>query len=401
MPIYHYKAINSDHKTVSGNVASFSESDATHKIEKMELSLLEITDTTNSLENKITFFLNRVGVKDLVIFSRQFSVLISANVNVVESLTTVADQTANLKFQMIISDIAYEVDGGALLSDAMEKWDKVFSGFFINVIRSGESSGKLDEVLNYLADEMEKDYDMSKKIISSFIYPAFVLAGLTGVGLMMMIFVLPQLTGIIQESGVELPIATKILIFVSNILQHYFILVVLGVVGIVFAVKAYAKTPKGGRNLDFIMLHIPVFGPLFQLIYIVRFCRSFSTLLKGGVNMIRSLEITVGIISNKVFKELISKTLDAVNEGHSISYVFESSKDVPTMVPAMMSVGEKTGRLTDVLDKIVDFYGREVSNQLANLTVLMEPIIMVIMGVGVGIMVAAVLMPMYSVASSF
>lgn len=401
MSIFRYTATNIDNKKVRGNVVGFSENDAIRKLQKMELSPLELTDTTNSLENKITFLLNRITIKDLVIFSRQFSVLVSANVNLVESLTTIVDQTANLKLKMVISDIAYQVDSGSLLSDAMGKWSKHFSGFFINVIRSGETSGKLDEVLTYLANEMEKDYDMSKKITGAFIYPAFVLSGLTGVGIMMMVFVVPQLTGVLAETGAQLPLATRIIIAISDFLKNYFVLVIIFVVLGVIGFRMYAKTARGGRQVDFIKLHLPIFGDLFQTIYIVQFCRSLSTLLKGGVNITKSLEVTIDIVRSRVYQDLISKTLDAVNEGHPVAYVFESSKEIPSMVPQMMSVGEKTGKLDDILEKIVDFYSREINNKLANLTTLMEPIIMVVMGVGVGIMVAAVLMPMYNIATSF
>lgn len=400
MPIFKYKAYDQDKKIIKSKMVAFNENDVYRKLSKRELTPIEIRDITDNLEEKINILLNRVAVKDLVIFSRQFAVMVSSNISLVESLTTIVDQTENMKLKMIISEVAYDVDSGSQLSDALGK-HKVFSDFFVNVVKSGETSGKLDEVLNYMANEMEKDYDMSKKITGAFIYPAFVVAGLGAVGVIMMVYVLPQLTGIIVETGAELPMATKIVVWVSDFLRNYFVYIIAVIIGAGVGLRYFYKTEAGRFSIDSLKLRLPVFGSLFKTIYLIRFCRSLSTLLKGGVPLIKSLEVTLEIVSNDVFKRLIRETILSVNEGHPISYDFERSDAIPKMVPQMMTIGEKTGKLDDILDKITGFYAREVDNKLANLTTLLEPIIMVVMGVGVGIMVAAVIMPMYSVATSF
>ena len=327
--------------------------------------------------------------------------MISANVTVVESLLILVDQTDNISLKNMLSEIAFEVDGGAFLSDAFAKRPKIFSEFFVNIVRSGESSGKLDEVLDYLADEMEKNYDMVSKIKGAMIYPVFILTALVGVAIVLMLYVIPNLTSMLTETGMELPWSTKIIIATSKFLQSYILLIIIFLIGIVFIVRFYLKTYQGKRNIDLLKLRLPIFGKLFQYIYLMRFTRSLSTLLKGGVTITRSLEIVADVVGNTIYRELILQTLESINDGNPLSMVMEESKVMPKMVPQMIAVGEKTGKIDVVLDRITGFYGRESSNMLDNLSKLMEPLIMVLMGIGVGIMVAAIILPMYNMASQF
>jgi len=301
----------------------------------------------------------------------------------------------------LIADIAFEVDGGSFLSDAFGKRPKIFSDFFVNIVRSGETSGKLDEVLEYLADEMEKNYDMIGKIRGAMIYPVFITVGLIGVGVVLMLYVIPNLTSILTETGAELPFSTRMVIGASNFLQNYLILIVIALVGIAVLLRFYLKTYNGKRQIDIMKLRMPIFGPLFKYIYLMRFSRSLSTLLKGGVTITRSLEIVADVVGNTIYRELILETLESINDGNPLAMVFEASNYVPKMVPQMIAVGEKTGKVDAVLDRVTAFYTRESTNMLDNLSKLMEPVIMVIMGIGVGVMVAAVLLPMYNLASQF
>lgn len=401
MPIYKYVAEDSNGKKKRGTIVGLSESEASSKLRKKEINPIELHDVTNNPDTKLLMLINPISGKDLVIFARQFSVMISANVTVVESLLILIDQTDNISLKNMLSEIAFEVDSGAFLSDAFSKRPKVFSDFFVNIIRSGESSGKLDEVLDYLADETEKSYDMNAKVKGAMIYPVFILVALVCVALVLLIFVIPNLTSMLTESGMELPWATKVIIGASTFLKSYFILVAIAATGIAFLIKFYLKTYSGRRNFDIIKLKLPVFGVLFKYIYLMRFTRSLSTLLKGGVTITRALEITAEVVGNIIYKELILGTLESINDGNPFSTVMENSNYIPKMVPQMISVGEKTGKIDTVLDRVTNFYSRESSNMLDNLSKLMEPLIMVIMGIGVGIMVAAIIMPMYSMANQF
>jgi type IV pilus assembly protein PilC len=402
MPVYKYKAKDAlNHRTIRANIVAFNQTEATQKLIKKDWTVLKMQNISDNFEGKLLLYINKIKQKDLVMFFRQFAVMIEANVTIVESLKTLVDQTKNISLQKLISDLAYDVDSGYLLSDAMAKRSDIFSEFYINIIRSGETSGKLEEVLNYLADEVEKNYDMVSKIKNAMIYPIFIITALVGVGVFMMVFVLPELITVIEESGGELPISTRIVIAVSNFLQSYLWLVIILLIAAVFGFKYISKTKRGGAILDAIRIRLPVFGNLFRLIYIVRFTRSLGILLKGGVNISKSLEISARVVKNQVYKGLINDTLRAVNDGNSIVAVFEKSSDIPVMVTQMMAIGEQAGKLDDVLDRITEFYNKEINTILANLTTIMEPLIMVILAVGVGIMVAAVILPMYNLASSF
>lgn len=351
---------------------------------------------------KLSFnFLNRIKTKDVVIFSRQLAVMASASVPIVQALKILINQTANPRLKVVISEVADEVDGGAKLSKAMGKYRDIFSDFYIAMIRSGETSGKLDEVLNYLADQQEKDYDLTSKIKGAMIYPIFILSGLVVVGIVMMVFVVPKLTAIITESGAQLPFATKVLIFVSDAMRNYWYILIALFVGIVGGGGYFIKRGAGKILLDKFKLKVPIFGKLWQRIYLVRMTRSLSTLIVGGVPLTAALEVVADVVGNSLYEDIIRRTIKEVEDGNSMATLFLKSPEVPAMVSQMMSVGEQTGRLEHILSKITDFYDREIENLVTNMVSLIEPLIMVLMGVGVGIMVAAIILPMYQLASSF
>lgn len=400
MPFYRYKAADENNKTLQGIIQAASPDVAADILSDKGLTILGITEERLSLRDRSSKLLNRVKLKDLVIFSRQLSVIVSATIPLVQGLRILVTQTESPVLKGIISEIADDVEGGAKLSSALARHDEVFSEFFINIIRSGETSGKLDEVLNYLADQQEKDYDLSSKIKGAMIYPAFIISGLIVVGSLMMIFVVPELTSILSETGAELPVATKILIFVSNFLANFWWLIGLFIVGLAVAFNMAIKTPNGKFYWHGIKLKIPIFGPLFQKIVLVRFTRSLYTLTTGGVPLTRSLEIVSDVVGNEVFKRLILSTVKEVEDGNSIASVFLTSPAVPAMVSQMLNLGEKTGRLDEILDKLGNFYGREVANIVANLVTLLEPLVMLLMGVAVGGLVSAIILPLYSLASS-
>lgn len=401
MPIFKYVAEDSRGKTKRGTIVGLSDGEVILKLRKKDLTTTSVLNVTDTMESKFLMLIAPIGAKDLVIFARQFSVMISANVPVVESLLVLVDQTNNISLKNMLSEVAFEVDGGSFLSDAFARRPKIFTDFFVNIIRSGESSGKLDEVLDYLADEMEKNYDMISKVKGAMIYPLFIMVGLIAVAIVLMIYVIPNLTSILSETGMTLPWSTRVVIGASHFLQSYILILALALIGLALLVRAYLKTYSGKRNFDILKLRLPIFGRLFKYIYLMRFTRSLSTLLKGGVTITRSLEIVADVVGNTIYKELILETLESINDGNPLSTVMENSSYVPRMVPQMIAVGEKTGKIDVVLDRVTIFYSRESSNMLDNLSKLMEPIIMVIMGVGVGIMVAAVILPMYNMANQF
>lgn len=366
------------------------------------LSIINIEESDIGRKFSINLVIfQRVKQKDIVIFSRQLSVMISATLPIVQSLRILVKQTENPYFKSVISELADEVEGGQKFSVALGKHKNIFTNFYVSMVRSGETSGKLDEVLVYLADQLEKDYDLRSKIKGAMIYPAFIISGLVMVGIVMMIFVIPKLTEMLTASGQELPAATRVLIATSSFMRDYWWLLIIIVIGFVAAIRFIVKTPAGKKAKDMLLLRLPVFGKLFQRIYLVRFTRSLSTLIVGGVPLTAALKIVNEVVGNAVYQEIIEETIEAVEDGESVATVMLESSVVPSLVSQMMSVGEKTGRLDEVLARVSDFYSREIENIVSNLTSLIEPFIMIVIGVAVGGMVAAIILPMYNLANQF
>jgi len=398
--IFRYEALDNQGAKTTGLVEADNSQEADSLLKDNGLILVSL-EVANIKKGLSLSFLERISMKDIVIFARQFSIMISAGVPMVQSLRILVNQTENKKFKKVIGEIGDEVEGGAALSDSLSKRPKIFSNFFVSVVRSGERSGKLDDVLDYLADEISKDYDMGAKIKGAMIYPTVVIIGMVIIGIVMMVFVLPKMMDILTETGTTLPLPTRILIGASNFIIHYWWIVVIIIVGIIMGIRAILRTPSGRYAWDSITLHLPIFGKLFQKILLVRFCRSMNTLLLGGVSIENSLAIAGDVVSNKVYQKLVQQTIKEVEDGNSISTIFLDSPLVPKMVSHMMQVGEGTGKLDAVFTKISEFYNREIDNALANIMSLMGPLIMIILGIGVGVMVAAVIMPMYTMVGNF
>ena len=402
MPVFKFTAINKEHKKVVSKIEAVDEVSAAHEISGQGFVIIDLVRVKKSSDSlSFMALLNRVTKKDLVIFSRQFSVMLKATVPIVQSLRILVKQTKNIKLKEILSDVANEVDGGMKLSQALAAHSKVFSNFFVAMIRSGETSGRLDEVLEYLADQQEKDYDLMSKIKGAMIYPVFIICGLIVVGAIMMVVVIPKLTDVLKETGGELPATTKILIATSDFSASYWWIILIILIGIGVFFKYALGTSSGKTYWDWFLVKMPIFGQLFQRIYLVRFSRSLATLSSGGISLIEALKITSQIVDNKVYSNVLDKTVQEVQEGNTIASVFLTSKEIPSMVSYMVSVGEQTGKLDLVLEKISDFYSREIDNLITNLVSLIEPLIMVILGLAVGVMVAAIIMPMYNMAAAF
>lgn len=400
MPYFRYKATEDTGESTEGIIQAASPDVAAEILDDKGYTVLSLTEERIGLLERSLGFLNRVKIQDLVLFSRQLSVTVSATIPLVQGLKIIVNQTENQTLKTIVSEIADDVEGGAKLSSALSRHPEVFSDFFINIVRSGETSGKLDEVLNYLADQQEKDYDLTSKIKGAMIYPVFIVSGLVLVGALMMIFVIPQLTSILQETGVELPLTTKALIWTSNFLTAWWWILLIGIVTGVLVIRQLTRSGDGKYFWDKFKFRIPIFGELFKKIVLIRFTRSLHTLTTGGVALTKSLDIVADVVDNEVYRKLIVETKREVEDGNPIATVFLKSPDVPTMTAQMMNLGEKTGRLDDILEKLSDFYSRELQNMVNNLVTLLEPLIMLVMGIAVGLLVSAIILPLYSLASS-
>lgn len=400
MPQFAYKAHNADGVTVTGVVEGANEAEALQILREHELDPLSLRPYAKSFILRANELFGRVKTKDLVIFSRQLAVMMEANVPLVEALEIVVKQTENPRLRTTLAEVATDIEGGMALSKALAKHPRAFGDFFVSIVRSGETSGQLAEVLGYLADQQEKDYDLMNRIRGAMMYPAFIVTGLIIVGVIMMIFVVPRITAILTEVGAELPITTRILIGTSDFLASYWWFVLILLIGIGVGIRFAIRRPQGRYIWDSLKLRLPVFGPLFQKIYVVRFTQSLGTLIAGKVPVTVGLGVVSDIVGNAVFQRLIDETILAVEDGDSLTTVLADSDYVPAMLSQMLAIGEQTGRLEEVLDRLTHFYTREIDNTVRNLVTLIEPMVMLLMGGAVGIMVSAIILPIYNLSGS-
>lgn len=359
------------------------------------------TQTSGRRTFKFAQVFNHVPKKELVIFSRQLATMSGSNVPIVKSLRILTRQTAQPAFKSIVSRVADDVDSGAKLSVAMSKFPKVFDHFFVYIVRAGESTGRLDEVLNYLADQKEHDYELNGKIVSALIYPALILVGLIGVFIVMMVKVIPNMLNLVKQTGASLPWTTHLLINTSNAFVYgwpYMLAIALGLMVTFFVLNT---RPTGRLLIDRMRLLIPIFGPLYQKIYLTRFSRSLSNLLQSGVPINKALIIVSDIVGNQVYRKIIVQAEENVEAGKTISGTLASSSFIPVMLVQMIGVGEETGRIDSMLAKAAEFYAKEVERTTTNLVVLIEPIVIIALGIGTLILVAGILLPIYDISSHF
>jgi len=343
----------------------------------------------------------RIKSKEITIFYRQLAILFEASVSPLDALRILAEQTSNQLFKDLIFEVEVDVRGGETLSSAMSKRPKVFSPFYVNVVKAGEATGKLHEVLRYLADHAEREYNLTFKVKGAFTYPMAILSMFLVVGTLMMIFVVPQLTSMLKEMGTELPITTKILISVSGFIKSFWWLLAIIFVGAALGIMRATKTEKGRHVIDILKLKIPVFKGLFQKIYLARFSENFRTLLAGGIPILKALDITSTVIGNSVYEKIIQEAKDRVKVGKTIASAFSGyPKQFTPMLTQMVAVGEKTAALEPILDKVALFYQQEVDRMVSNMTQLIEPMMILVLGGAVGFLVASILMPIYNIGSS-
>lgn len=353
-------------------------------------------------EKGLPFYAKKIGLfgtatkKDLVLFSRQLAIMFRSRVPLMEALQTLAAQIKKTEFREKILKLMEEVEGGTSFSIALSRYPKIFSPFFIAIVKSGEASGKLSESLDYLANHLEREYELSGKIKGAMIYPAFILFFALIIVSLMVTFVLPQLTTILKESGQELPTLTKIVIGVSDALRERGLILLLFFSTFLFSALWYIKTPEGKKFFDRLSIKIPLIGEFFKKIYLSRLAENLSTLISAGLPIARALEIAGEVVGNDVYKNIVSKTQAGVKKGESISSVLSAYPKVfPPVFFQMTLVGEKTGTLDSTLLNIVDFYQKEVDRSINSFISLLEPILIVILGLAVAIFAIAIITPVY------
>jgi type IV pilus assembly protein PilC len=398
---FNYQARTKEGEIQTGTVEAGSREAAVETLQRHGLLpiFLEEVSVIPIYARSLKFF-QKIKLKDLTLFYRQLAILFGADVSPLESLRILGEQIGNPIFKEVIFQVENDIRGGEPLSSAMEKHPKVFSTFYVNVTKAGEATGNLQEVLKYLADHAEREYNITSKVKGAFTYPAVIFSLFLVVGTLMMIFVVPQMTAMLQELGQNLPFTTKILIGVSKILRSWFWLIIPLGIAAAIGLRSWIKAPKGKEFIDTLKLKIPIFKDLFKKMYLARFSESLKTLLKGGTPILKALDITATVVGNKIYERIINEAKERVRVGETISSAFSNyPKQIAPLVTQMVAVGEKTAQLDTILDKVADFYQQEIDRMVANMTQLIEPVMILILGAGVGLLVSSILMPIYNIAS--
>lgn len=351
---------------------------------------------------KMSFFENffsRVSAKEKIFFVQQIGIMLQTGISLAIALKTLAIQTKNKKFKTILSDLELIVERGNLLSSGLEKYKKVFGELFVNMVKAGEQSGKLEEVLKQLFIQMKKDSEIVSRVRSAMIYPCIVITAMVGVGIMVMVYVIPNLTSIFKDVGAELPLTTKILIALSDIVIHYGLFLLAGIIVFIILFAKVTSTARGKYIFHSILLKTPIVGGIIQKINLARFCRTLSSLLKTDIAIIKSFEITANVLGNEHYKIALLKGMEDVKKGKSVHDSLEPYPNLfPPIIMQMVAVGEETGAIDVILEQSAVFYEDDVDQTMKNLPSILEPVLILVLGIGVAIMAVAIMMPMYSLS---
>ncbi|MDP6704552.1 MAG: type II secretion system F family protein, partial [archaeon] len=362
---------------------------------KLYVTTLETAKAGPVYAREIEFF-SRVPAREIMLFSRQLSIMFKARVPLVEALRTLAVQTKKRSFKEKLMRISEEVEGGTSFSNSLKMYPEVFSDFYVNMAASGEASGQLSDVLGYMAEHLEREYTLKSKVRGALVYPAFIVLVASAVLFLLMYMVIPNLADVLQDTGRELPLVTQIVIVLADITRSWGWVFLLALAGGAILLWRYSKTPQGKAFFSVFVLKVPMIGSVFQMVYLSRFAENLSTLIAGGLPIAKALDITGTIVGNDVYKNIILEGKEVVRGGSKISSVLEKYPDeFPPVFTQMVSVGEKSGSLDEVLRNIVDFYQKEVERAIETFLSILEPLLIVVLGLLVGGLMASVLLPLY------
>ncbi|MDO8593697.1 MAG: type II secretion system F family protein [bacterium] len=399
--LFKYHAIDQDSHERDGTIEAPSKEVAVGALQRRNLiiSVIESTEKHSLLDMDFSFF-GQVTNKDIVILSRQIATLFEAQVSALRVFRLLAAEVDNKQLSTVLSAIGDDLQGGSPISKALARHPKIFTIFYVNMVRAGEESGKLSETFVYLADYLDRSYDIVSKAENALIYPIFVIAVFFGVMGLMLTLVIPKISAILVDSGQPIPIYTGIIIGLSNFLVSYGIFVLIVLIAGGFYLWQLGKTESGKLVLDSLKLSIPYVGDLYKKLYLARIADNFSTMLLSGVSVVEAIEITGSVVGNAAYETVLAEVGKDVKGGSSISGALGKHPQIPGIMVAMAKVGEETGELGKILTTLAKFYNREVTNAVDTLVGLIEPIMIVLLGLGVGTLLAAVLLPIYNLAGA-
>ena len=399
--LFNYQALDNQGQNLNGSIDAISIDVAISSLQRRGFVISSITPVSSgSVFNRKMNFLNGIKSKDIVLLSRQMSTLFQAQVSALRFFRLLSAEADKPMLREKLLEIADDLQGGSSISKALSKHPEAFSDFYVNMVRAGEESGKLDETFGYLADYLERSYEIVSKARNALIYPAFVLFAFVVVMVLMMVIVIPNLSAILLESGQEMPIYTKVVIATSDFFVHYGIfLAVALIVGGFFAIR-WARTPRGRFIVDRFKLTAPFFGKLYTKLYLSRIADNMNTLLMSAIPIVKTLEITAAVVENAVYQAILNDAIESIKSGSSVSEALGRHTEVPGIMIQMMRVGEETGELGDILKTLAHFYAREVNNAVDTLVSLIEPAMVILLGLGVAFLLASILIPIYNISAN-
>ncbi|NDE68004.1 type II secretion system F family protein [bacterium] len=400
--LFNYTSVDQTGASQNGSIDAVNVDVAIASLQRRGLVISAINpadEAKTGLSREITLF-ERISNKDVVILSRQLSTLFEAQVSALRVFRLLGAETDNALLGKKLNEIADDIQGGSQISAALAKHPKVFSDFYVSMVKAGEESGKLDETFTYLADYLDRTYELVTKARGALVYPAFVVVTFLTVMILMFTMVIPKISTILTESGQDIPIYTKVVLGMSNFFVSYGFLLLAGIAIGGFFLYRFIRTADGARWFDHVKLSIPFISNLYRKLYLSRLADNMNTMLLSGIPMLRAIELTSSVIDNTIYREILGKAVEDVKGGKAISEALTGNEEIPGIMIQMMKVGEETGELGAILKTLAKFYAREVSTAVDALVDLIEPLMIVMLGLGVAILLASVLVPIYNVASA-
>jgi len=399
--IFKYKAIDNTGAQKEGTIEAVSIEVAISSLQKRDLVLSNISPVEDKsfLEKNISFF-ERISTKDIVILSRQMATLFEAQVSALRVFELLASQSEKPVIRRKLGEVASDLQAGSTISEALNKHPEMFSPFYVNMVKSGEESGKLDQTLLYLADYLDRTHEVTSKVKSALVYPAFIVFTFIAVMVLMLTVVIPKISSILTDSGQAIPIYTQVVLGISGFFVDYgvFLLILLVVGG--FFLWRYSRTEAGQYTFDRFKISLPAVQVLYRKLYLSRIADNMNVMLLSGIPVVRGLDLTSKVVDNKVFEDLLNKAVEDVKTGSSISDAMMKSGEIPGIFIAMIKIGEETGQLGNILKTLASFYRREVVNAIDTLVGLIEPVMIVFLGFGVAFLLASVLIPIYNISGA-
>lgn len=397
--LFKYEALDQSGAKQEGSIDAVSRDVAITSLQRRGLTISRVEEVAENKGFNITLFEN-VSNRDIVLLSRQISTLFEAQVSALRVFRLLAGEAEKPLLQRILTEVADDLQGGLTISKALGKHPKAFSDFYVNMVKAGEESGKLDETFLYLADYLDRNYEILSKARNALIYPAFVISTFIVVMILMMVLVIPRIATILTDAGQKIPVYTQIVIAISSFFVNYGVfLLILVVVGGFFLFR-YVQTAAGKGAYDRLELAIPYVGDLYKKLYLSRIADNLATMLSSGISVVQATEITASVVGSSVYADILKEVNTAVKGGGTVSDALANRSEIPGIMAAMVKVGEETGELGSILKTLARFYEREVRNTVDTLVDLIEPFMIVFLGLGVGILLASVLIPIYNVSSS-